>query len=183
MMDRNFEKILAGLKYNNLKLKNPRDDYETRLLIQKYTYICQSLGIDLNKYKFSLYLNGPYCSVLADDYYLYSDSVPTLNVSYQTTRGEIKVFEKIKEHIIDHPKFENYRAALLEATSTIMLLSETHPDFSDDEIFSKTKDIKPHLKDSMIVIAIDIVKKLKFKPESVPQDFKDEMKMWENADD
>ncbi|MHA1683028.1 MAG: hypothetical protein ACTSUE_18970 [Promethearchaeota archaeon] len=181
-MNKSFEKIVAGIKYWNLELEPPQLHFETRMILQKLAYLCKALGMDLD-YNFNLYLNGPYCSALADDYYKSSDSIVTLNVSYQPTLEEIGVFKKIREDIINHPKFENYPATLLEATSTIMFLAGADPNLSDDGLFSKTKEIKPHLKDLMVVIAIDIVKKLKFNPDLVSQDFKDEMKIWENADD
>ncbi|MHA1369357.1 MAG: hypothetical protein ACTSRA_06545 [Promethearchaeota archaeon] len=183
MMDKNFEKIVAGLKYWNLKLDPPIESYETRLILQKLTYLCKSLGINLNKYEFNLYLNGPYSSDLANDYYKYSNFIPTSNISYHPTNREIEVFDKIKQHIINHPKFKSHRSALLEATSTVMLLNDIDQDLPDDEIMYRMKELKPYLEDLMIVIAIDIVKKIKFNPELIPKDLEKEIMIWEKADD
>lgn len=41
---------------------------DDRLAIQKSIYLAQAAGVKLN-YWFDWYLNGPYCSSLADDYY------------------------------------------------------------------------------------------------------------------
>ena len=53
----------------------------------------------------------------------------------------------------------------------------------DDEIFVKTKEIKQHLKESLIVIAINTVKKLLFKPEFLTDKVKEEIDLWDKAED
>jgi len=44
------------------------DNFGDRLLMQKGCFILNRIGVE-PKYKFSLYLRGPYSSDLADDYY------------------------------------------------------------------------------------------------------------------
>ena len=48
------------------------EGFHTRFLIQKGIYVAQCLGLQTN-YTYGRYLNGPYSTELADDYYAYAD--------------------------------------------------------------------------------------------------------------
>ncbi|MHA1328372.1 MAG: hypothetical protein ACTSRH_13805 [Promethearchaeota archaeon] len=43
-----FKKFCSALRYLNLDLKNPREDYQTRFILQKMAYILKVLGFSLN---------------------------------------------------------------------------------------------------------------------------------------
>lgn len=179
-----FEKLLVAIKYWNLKLNNPKDDenFQDRLILQKLTFLIKSLGIKMN-YNFNLYKSGPYCPDLTQDYYNNSWRVVNLDSQLKPYPREIKIFDQIKDIIFSHPLYEKYSASLLEAITTAYYIKQVNPDIIDDEVFMKTKDEKPYLSDKIVLIAINLVKKLMFKPEYITDDMKEEFRLWDNADD
>ena len=175
-----LKKIITGLKYWNLRLKNPKVDenFQARLIIQKLAFICKSLGFQM-KYSFNLYKSGPYCPSLTRDYYQHSNHVINLESNYVPTKKEKEILEKVKVDLLSHPLNDRHRADLLEAVATILFIKK----YDSDDIFEKTKNEKPFLSDRIITIAINIVKKLLFKPEFLTDEIKEELEIWDNVDD
>ncbi len=65
-------------------------DFDTRLRIQKYTYLAGNLGLK-HGYNYSLYRYGPYSPSLADDYYaLAEDPAKIATESRQQLAGELE---------------------------------------------------------------------------------------------
>jgi len=131
-------------------------------------------------YNFSLYIHGPYCRALAEDYYENPSAIVNLKTDYILNECECQNADKIKEKILEHNFAGKYEAEFLEAVSTIIFLKQTSPNFSDDDIFEKVKSIKPHLKEYMIIIANNIAKELLFKPEYLTDEIKKELELWDN---
>jgi len=181
-MSKNFRTVIAALKYWNIYLKSPEKAYGSRFKIQKLSYLCQSMGIPLN-YRYTLYLSGPYSTRLTQDYFSAPYLVDTLETDYVFGEKELKILDKINEYVLNHPINNTYESEFLEAVSTILYLKNKYPDMLDDEIFSKTKEIKHHLKDSIIVIAINTAKKLLFKPEFLSEEVQEEIDIWDKAED
>ena len=183
-MSKDLDKIIAGLKHWNLKLKNPKYDrnFQSRLVIQKLAFLCQVLGIK-SRYHFTLYKNGPYSPDLTQDYYEAAIQVANLETSYQPTTEDKEVYEKIEKHVLLHPLNKDYQAEYLEAVSTVYYLKHFNSDYLDDDLFEKTKEEKPFIRDNIIVVAINTVKKLMFKPEYLTKEIQDEMDLWDKADD
>jgi len=181
-MSKNFKTVISALKYWNIYLENPERDYVSRFKIQKLAYLCQSMGIPLN-YRFTLYLSGPYSTRLTQDYFSAPHLVETLETDYVFDEKELKILDKINEYVLIHPINNTYESEFLEAVSTIRYLKNKYPDMLDDEMFAKTKEIKQHLKDSIIVIAINTVKKLLFKPEFLTEEVQKEIDIWDKAED
>lgn len=163
-------------------MKRPDKDYGSRFKIQKITYLCKSMGIHLN-YHFSLYLSGPYSTSLTRDYFDAPRLVENLETNYTLNENEIEILDKINKHVFLHPITNTYESEFLEAVSTVRYLKNKYPDMLDDEIFAKTKEIKQHLKESIIVIAINTVKKLSFKPEFLTKEVQKEIDIWDKAED
>lgn len=179
-----LKKIITGLKYWNLRLKNPKVDenFQSRLITQKLAFICKSLGFQM-KYSFNLYKSGPYCPALTRDYYQYSNFVVNLESDYIPTKKEKEIFEKVKDDLLSHPINIKHRSDLLEAVATIFFIKKYDSVDLDDDIFEKTKNEKPFLSDRIITIAINIVKQLLFKPEFLTDEIKEELEIWDNVDD
>ena len=177
-------KILAALKYWDLHLNDPsyQSNFQSRKLLQKLTYICKSLKIQMD-YNFSLYIHGPYCTALADDYYEFHNNVPKKSTTYEPENDEIEIYKKIKEYIFSHSLYNRNRVEFLEAIATIMYLKDINPDLLDDEIFENTKINKPYLSDRIIIIANNVVKQLLFKPEYLTDELKEELELWDRAED
>ena len=179
-----FERVLLALKYWNIKLKNPKEEknFQERLIIQKLVFLLKHLGIKM-KYVFTLYKNGPYCSKLTEDYYQNSWRVVNLDSHLEPFQREKDIFDKISDIVFNHPLYERYPASLLEAVSTAYYLKRFNNEIFDDELFKSTKNEKPYLSDKIVIIAINLVKKLMFKPEYLTDDIKEEIRQWDDAVD
>jgi uncharacterized protein YwgA len=140
------------------------------------------MGIDLN-YQFSLYISGPYSTGLTRDYYEKPQLIETLETDYILNEEEAEILDKINEYVLIHPVTNDYELEFLEAVSTVRYLKKKYSNMLDDEIFATTKEIKQHLKESLIVLAINTVKKLLFKPEFLTKEVQEEIDKWDKAED
>ncbi|MHA1730042.1 MAG: hypothetical protein ACTSWY_15135 [Promethearchaeota archaeon] len=181
-MSKDFQKIISALKYWKIHLERPDRVYISRFKIQKLTYLCKLMGIPLN-YQFTLYLSGPYSTKLTQDYFNAPQLVETLETDYVFDDKDIEILDKINEYVLIHPINNTYESEFLEAVSTILYLKNRYPIMLDDEMFAKIKEIKQHIKDSIIVIAINTVKKLLFKPEFLTEEVQKEIDNWDKAED
>jgi hypothetical protein len=94
----------------------------------------------------------------------------------------IAILDAIHSTVFQNQKMRTNQGEFLEAVSTILYLKNNMNLDDDDAVFSETKRIKPHLGDSLIVIGIDIAKKLLFKPEYLTPALKKEMELWDKAE-
>jgi len=182
MMSEDFKKVISVLKYWDMYLERPNRDYGSRFKIQKLTYLCKSMGFPL-KYQFTLYISGPYSTGLTRDYFNAPQLIETLETDYILNEVDLEILDKINEYVLIHPITNNYESEFLEAVSTVDYLKKRYPDMLDDEIFAKTKEVKQYLKDSIVVIAINTVKKLLFKPEFLTEEVEEEIDIWDKAED
>jgi len=183
-MKPSYKKIIAILKYLGFSIErsdSPVISFNSRFKIQKIAYLCKALGVDLY-HKFTIRVHGPYSHVLAQDYYNFPEAIVNLETDYDLDESERQSADKIKENILDHYLTEDYEIELLEAVSTITYLKEENPDYSDDDIFAMVKNMKPHLKEYMIIISNNIAKELLFKPEFLTDEIRKELDMWDNVD-
>ncbi len=183
-MYKDFKKLIELLRNLGLHFEDPSKDqnYEARFLLQKLTYIAKSLGMDLS-YDFGLYLNGPYCPTLADDYYNNSHLVITMDSPYSLNIHESEILHLIKNRILSHPLNQNHRSEFLEAIATILFLKKNDPDLLDDEVFQRIKEIKGYISDKILIIALNTVKKLNFKEVYLTKDMQEELELWDRAED
>jgi uncharacterized protein YwgA len=137
----------------------------------------------MKRYHFSLYKNGPYSPDLTSDYYNYSFEINSLRTDYRPTSTEIGIFDNVKAKILQHSLYNKHPADLLEAISTVSYFKDRNPKFLDDDLFEKTMNEKPYLSDKLVTIAINIVKKLNYKPEYLTKEIQDELDLWDKAED
>ncbi len=184
-INEDFKKVIAILKHLDLNLENPKRaiNFQTRLIIQKIVFLSKFMKIKLDNYHFGIYKNGPYSPNLTADYYQNSELITTLEVEVHLTPKEVEVVEKIQNLILKHPICIYHQADFLEAVSTAFYFKNYGENLMDNELFEKTKSEKPYISDKIIVIAINTVKKLLFKPEYLTEDIKKELDLWNNADD
>lgn len=179
-MRKSFNKLIAILKYLEVPLEDPSSfrNFDSRFKIQKLAFLSKSLGIDLY-HKFTIYIKGPYSSALASDYYQFPNSIIDLETSYALTQDEILILDKIRENVLYHDVANEYLDELLETVTTVLYFNKKDSEVLDDEIFARIKVIKPYLKEWMITIAINIAKKLLFKPEYMTEEIKKENELWD----
>ena len=183
-MKPSYKKIIAFLKYLGFTIEgsdSPDISFNSRFKIQKIAYLCKALGAELY-HKFTIRVHGPYSHVLAQDYYDFPEAIVNLETDYILNENEKQIANKIKENILDHYIAKDYETELLEAVSTITYLKQENQNFSDDDIFAAVKNMKPHLKESMIIISNNIAKELLFKPEYLTDEIRKELDMWDNID-
>ena len=180
-----FLKVIAILSNSKIEMKNPKiaKNFQTRIIIQKIIFLSKMLGINLKRYNFSLYKNGPYSPSLTADYYENNESIAALETSYHLTPNEQEIVGKIKNVILEHPLNKYNQADLLEAVSTAYYIKHYNEDILDDDLFGQTKDEKPFISVKIITIALNIVKKLRFKPEYLTNEIQDELDLWDKAED
>ena len=184
-INKDFEKVVAILKRLDLNLDDPKRaiNFQTRLVIQKIVFLSKFLKIKLNSYNFSLYKNGPYSPSLTADYYQNNDLITTLVSEVQLTTKEKEVVDNINNLILNHPLNDFHQAEFLEAISTAYYFKYYNEALLDDELFEKTKAEKPYISDRIIVIALNTIKKILFKPEYLTEDIKKELALWDNIND
>ena len=177
-----FNKIIAAFKYWNFNRPlNPIESYNDRFLIQKLAFLCQSLGLNMN-YTFGIYLAGPYSKALADDYFAFHENLNGLITPYEPTKTDIEIFGKITEIILNKEVKGGRKMEYLEAVATIQKLLHRGDIESEDELYVQTKEIKPHLSDYIITIALNAVKQLNFKSEYLTDELKEEFDLWDRID-
>jgi len=183
-MYKDYKKLIGLLRNLDLSFEDPSKDqnYETRFLLQKLTFIAKSLGMDFS-YDFGLYLNGPYCPSLADDYYNNPNLVIIMDSPYSLNTQESEISHIIKKKIFSHPLNQNHQSEFLEAIATILFLKQEDPDLLDDEIFQRVKEIKDYISDKILIIALNTVKKLNFKEKYLTKDIHEDLVLWDRAED
>ncbi len=106
----------------NELIKDKRMDL--RIKIQKSVYLLNYLGNSpFNNYNFSMYVRGPYCKDLADDYYSLEGITPS----------KIDINEKLVWW------YSNNNTEWLEVSSTILSITKRNPDCKSDEIYEILK--------------------------------------------
>lgn len=172
-MSGNFDKVLAVMDYFGF---NPNvNEYKWRFLLQKITFLAQSLGLSTN-YSFTPYIKGPYSPTLTSDYYSRSNELSPRSSGYQLTESEIHSLDKITEYC----DFESL--SILESTSTFVYIITQESGTEDDEIFVRSKTLKPHFSDSQLIIGMTKAKQLLFKDEYLTDELKQEIDMWDNLE-
>ena len=108
------------------------DDFNDRLIIQKGCYILNSHGYG-PRFRFSLYIRGPYSSDLADAYYKHRHE---LDGPTDIPGSEIEELKCILDKGI----------RFAEAYSTVLLVKNSSMNPSPEGITKRSLAIKPHLR-------------------------------------
>lgn len=172
-MKEDFEKVIALVKH--LGLDPDVNEYKDRFILQKITFIAQSLGINFN-YVFTPYAAGPYSTILADDYYSYNSELASRSTNYRFEETEIQSINKIT----DYCDF-NGNLSQLEATSTFVYIMRDG--FStDDEINREFKSLKPYISNTKRIKGMTKAKQLMFKEEYLTEELKREQDVWDSLE-
>jgi len=78
---------------------------------------------------------------------------------------------------------KEHLSEFLETVATILFFKVNEPSLLDDDLFVKTKEEKSYLKDWMITVGINVVKKLLFHPDIFTEKVKEEIDIWDLAND
>jgi uncharacterized protein YwgA len=113
-------KLLPFMKFleKEAGFKFDVENFEHRLMLQKYVFISKFLGLNLG-YSHSIYLRGPYSSALAYDYYKLADYYSSYMRDYTKALESLDI-EKFLEVI------EGKDAKWLEIASTIISVYDRH---------------------------------------------------------
>ena len=120
--------IVAISKAMNRNLN--KNKFNDRLLMQKGCYILNTWGFG-PKYRYGLYIRGPYSSELADDYF------------EMTNPGKITYVPE--EAIHDLSEIMRKGIEFTEAYATVLMIKNNNPGKSDIDIRNRALEIKPHL--------------------------------------
>lgn len=182
-MYNDLKKIIACIKHIGLK-KIDINDYAWRFFIQKMTFLAQTMGLSTNYY-FTINIKGPYSRDLTCDYYQNNFQVNSIKTDYELSQEEKEIIEKIEKNVFGDIKTRddiNGKMHLFESVSTVAYLMQESTNPPEDQIFLKTKMLKPHLNDEQIVIGINKAKNLLFKSEYLTDELKKEIELWDRID-
>jgi uncharacterized protein YwgA len=173
-MTERFDKVIAALDYLGI---NPNiADYNWRFIVQKVTFLAQSLGLSTD-YVFTPYVKGPYARTLTDDYYSQSDKLSAHRTNYELKPSEVQSLDKINEYCdLDGSM------AILESTSTYVYIINQEGLSDDDEIYVRSKALKPYLSDTDLLTGLTTAKQLLFKDEYLTVELKREIEAWEKVE-
>lgn len=167
--------VIASLEF--LGIRPNVENYASRFLIQKITYLAQVLGMPTN-YMFTIHVSGPYSRTLTSDYYGELSRVNSLETDYVLNPEEHVFLEKIRAccSLSENP-------FLLECMSTAVYLRSQNLAIQDNDLFLALRGLKPHLSEYLTLEGITKAKELLFKPEYLTQEIKSELGLWDRIDD
>jgi hypothetical protein len=183
MMLDDLKKLSAVLKSFGFTGWEPDKEYNSRFFLQKLAYFCKVLGIKLDSYEFSIYLHGPYSQALSTDYSAHAAVVTAPTRDYSFSREERENLRFLKDVIFNHPLMQTHSDEFLEAVSTIIFFIEQDNDYSHDALIDKVKDIKPHLSNRILSIAVNVAKEFLLRIKPLPEDLEEELSAWEQIED
>jgi uncharacterized protein YwgA len=154
------------------------------------------LGVKFS-YEFSLYLKGPYSSQLTRDYFQNSDMISIVAYPYDKVeisdksdefRSELDIVDRdildsFRDVILLNSKYQEKKFELLECIATILFLIKEHHLMEDFKIKQELKMVKPYLSSPVITTGLNCVKELLFKPEFLTDEIKQEINLWDKAED
>ena len=108
------------------------DHFEDRLIMQKGCYILNSWGCG-PKFRFNMYVRGPYSTTLADEYYSLGDVTPGV-----TDIPDV--------YVNDLSEILGKGLRYAEAYATVLMIKNNSPGGSYEGIMRRALDLKPHLK-------------------------------------
>lgn len=126
---------------DELDLKLEFESKTDRLEIQKAIYLSQRAGVNLS-YWFNWYINGPYCSALADDYYEAKAKLPEFK-QLRASDGLKSTLQKVKLLLEAKPS-ETSRADWLEALASLDYMRRVQRSVPK-EALQRCSNEKPHL--------------------------------------
>ena len=132
--------IVAISKAMNRNLN--KNKFNDRLLMQKGCYILNSWGFG-PKYRYGLYIRGPYSSELADDYFEMSSPGKVTDVPEKTIRDLSAIMTKGIE--------------FTEAYATVLMIKNNNPGKSNIDIRNRAMEIKPHLRKEIVEVCPSIL--------------------------
>lgn len=178
-----YIKILKAMKQLEIPIERHELRKTNRIFIQKFTYILKKLGFELSSYNdYNFYLNGVYSPHLTQDYY----QIPITSVnesSIYLSQRELDIIEKYRNNILEHPYFKTHKIEFHEALTTIQYLYEKYHELSEKELLITAKNLKNHLSRKILVISLNVIKKLKFQQDMVTPDLKEEFALWDSLND
>ena len=130
------ENIIAAVAKAMNKKKFNLKSFNDRLMIQKGCFLLNLMEVG-PKYKFSMYLKGPYSRELAEDYFMLGK-----NISYETDVPE-KDINELSEIMGRGPKF-------VVAYTTIILMAGYRKDMKEDELADFVANLEPHIEREIV---------------------------------
>jgi uncharacterized protein YwgA len=166
-----LKKVIACMKEMGRRPKV--ENFQDKLVIQKAVCLLELLGLDM-KYRFSIYVRGPYSPDLAADLYANKELVENLKTDYAFTKAEKELIAKISE------ASNNLEPALLEIMATYAFLSKKCS-LGGKEAIAELKKIKPFYSEAKIAVGISRARQLFPPTEKEIEGMKNEFQAWEEA--
>lgn len=129
-MYNDLKRLLAAVSMATGRGLDP-DEYDDRMTMQKGCYILNSWGYG-PRYRFDMYVRGPYSSKLADDFCTLVEPVGCdTDVSEEDVSELRSIFDK--------------GPGYTEAYATVLMIKNNSPRASFDSIHRRATEVKPRL--------------------------------------
>jgi uncharacterized protein YwgA len=169
-----INKVIACLK--EIGFNPDVNNFEERIKIQKLIYLLNLKGIHTG-FKYSLYVRGPYSTVLAHELYANKEIVEKLATTTHLSSSEKEKIKEVKQI------FDNLQVSLLEVAATYAYFAyDTQSKLDPITATKKVKQMKNFYTETQIAIGISKAKELLYKPtEKELADIKKEHEIWQDA--
>jgi hypothetical protein len=114
-----------------------------RIAMQKAIYLAQRTGVDLG-YRYSWYLNGPYCSKLADIYYK-ADAEKSQYSQLEADQNFKSTLSTAKDIITNRPAGADLTNWLEALVSLDFLITVNKRNIEEAKV--RVRELKPHVSD------------------------------------
>ncbi len=148
-------------------------NFDSRLRIQKITYILKSMGVSLS-YNFNFHYYGVFSRDLQTEYYHHFN---TLKDSYSDSDLDKEEIDKLNLF----KKIDYLNNETLKAISTIMYMKIVYA--NEDEVIERTRRVKPELDHDTILLAQNTAKMLLFQRPYLTSEVNEELQVWDALND
>jgi hypothetical protein len=111
-----------------------------------------------------------------------SEETSAQKTSYQIQPSDQDILDKINKITLKPPLSDYNQEDLRETVFTAYNLKQDNENISDDDLLRRTRIRKPFVSPKIITIAVNLAKKLRFKPEYLTKEIQEELDIWDNAE-
>lgn len=166
-----MDKVISYMKMMGMK-KPKVDNFQDKIVVQKVVCLLDIMGVKTG-YNFSLYIRGPYSTMLTREMYSHTAEFEGMKTDYVPSGREAEALGQIGEA-------SGFEPAMLEIMATFAYIWKRQGK-TTREAMLETKQLKPFYSDGQMAVATNRAKQL-FPPSAKEiGEMKKEFSDWEGA--